>query len=155
MEPEIERIISLLKQTFEQGAWHGPSVKEGLQGLTEEQALKKLPHTHSILELVGHMTAWRHFVERRINGDISYTVNAEMNFPTGQSWQESLKDLYKSQDTLLTSLEKFPSGKLPEKVPNTESGATYYGLLHGLIHHDLYHTAQIILIRKATSPQPV
>jgi hypothetical protein len=61
MESEIERIISLLKQTFEKGAWHGPSVKEGLQGITEEQALQKLPHTHSILELVGHMTAWRHF----------------------------------------------------------------------------------------------
>jgi uncharacterized damage-inducible protein DinB len=155
MESEIERIISLLKQTFEKGAWHGPSVKEGLQGITEEQALQKLPDTHSILELVGHMTAWRHFVERRIKGDISYSVSPEMNFPKGQTWQENLENLDKSQEALLASLEKFPPGKLPEQVPNTGNGATYYSLLHGIIHHDLYHTAQIILIRKATSPQPI
>lgn len=155
MESEIENIISLLNQTFQTGAWHGPSVKEALREITEEQASQKLPHTHSILELVNHMTAWRHLVERRINGDIRYSVSAEMDFPTGQNWQESLKNLDKSQEALLASLQKFSPGKLPEMVPNTGENTTYYSLLHGIIHHDLYHTGQIVLIWKATSFQPI
>ncbi len=152
MESEIQKIASLLKQTFEGEARHGPSVKEVLQNITQDQALRKLPHTHSIIELVRHMTSWRIYVIKKLTGYPDYKVTDEMNFPQNKNWTECLLQLETSQEQLLTAIEKFPVEKLSERVPPaSESSHSFYTLLHGIIHHDLYHTGQIILIRKATA----
>lgn len=147
---EIQRIISLLRQTFEKDAWHGPSVREGLADISAEQALRRLPNTHSIIEIVAHMTAWRKYVLRKLDDDGEYTVSDEMNFPQSSDWAETVRQLEESQATLLASLEKFPDEKLDQPVAGITTGRTYYKLLHGIIHHDLYHTGQILLIKKAT-----
>ena len=78
MQSEIQKITSLLKKTFEGGAWHGPAVMENLANITETQALMKLPHTHSVIELVSHMVAWRNYVIKKLAGDINYKVSDEM-----------------------------------------------------------------------------
>lgn len=151
MDSEILSVISLLKRTFEKDAWHGPAVMEALADLPEAHAWKKLPHTHSIIELVAHMTAWRTYVFKKLIGDSDYKVSDEMNFPAASSWPETMKRLKESQDDLLTALEKFPAEQLHVTVPGAAPGTTYYMLVHGIIHHDLYHTGQILLMKKAFS----
>lgn len=147
---EIQRIISLLKQTFEKDAWHGPSVKEALDGISAGQASKKLENTHSIIELVGHMTAWRRYVVKKLEGDPAYAVSDEMNFPQTFDWAHAVAQLEDSQSELLAALEKTSDAKLDQPVPGLTSDRTYYQLLHGIIHHDLYHAGQILLIKRAT-----
>lgn len=149
MKTETQKIISLLKRTFERGAWHGPSVKESLKGITKEIALKHLPNTHSIIELVAHMIAWRRYVINRLEGNNSYIVNDEMNFPKRDDWENMLIELDESQQHLLALIEQFPVYKLGELVPVSEQNYTYYTLLNGIIHHDVYHAGQIMLIKKA------
>ncbi len=152
---EIEHIITLLARTYEKNAWHGPAVKEVLSGLTESQSFERLPHTHSIIELVAHMAAWRTYVTRKLAGDSAYKVDEQMNFPTPADWQETVDLLDASQRDLLAALGKFPQEKLHDQVAGKEQPLTYYTLLHGIIHHDLYHAGQIMLIRKARIPQPL
>ena len=147
---EIYRIISLLNQTFQSDAWHGPSVREGLAGISGEQSLRRLPNTHSIIEIVAHMTEWRKYVLKKLDGDSDYMVSAAMNFPQCRDWTQTVTQLEESQAQLITSLEKFPEEKLDQLVAGVTTGRTYYMLLQGIIHHDLYHTGQILLIRKAT-----
>lgn len=149
MKTETEKIASLLKRTFERGAWHGPSVKEVLNGVGRELALKRLNNTHSIIELVAHMTAWRRYVINRLEGNNSFVVNDEMNFPKREDWDNVLHELEESQQQLLELIEKFPVYKLSELVPVSEQNYTYYTLLNGFIHHDVYHAGQIMLIRRA------
>ena len=149
MNSEIENLLSLLKHTFEKNAWHGPSVKEVLQGVNADQAFKRLEHTHSIIELVGHMTAWRIFVIKKLEGEIDYNVGDDQNFPTTNDWVNVLDDLFISQNKLLELLKNFPNSKLSEAVPHGSYRYTFYTLLHGIIHHDVYHTGQIALIKKA------
>ena len=153
METEIQNLVSLLTQTYEKGAWHGPSVKEGLGNISDEQAFGRLPDTHSIIELVGHMTAWRTYVLEKLKGNVAYKVSDESNFPQSKNWKQALERLDESQDLLIRAIEKFPEEKLNEKVAGFIDPYSYYILLHSIIHHDLYHTGQIILIKKATRTQ--
>jgi uncharacterized damage-inducible protein DinB len=149
MKTEIEKITSLLKRTFERGAWHGPSVKEALKDVDSNLALKRINNTHSIIELVAHMTSWRRYVINRLQGNNSFVVSDEINFPKLSAWNSVLAELEESQQQLLELIEKFPVYKLNELVPVSEQNYTYYTLLNGIIHHDVYHAGQIMLIRRA------
>lgn len=149
MKTEKEKIRRLLERTFEKGAWHGPSVKEAIAGISQEQSHHRFLNTHSIIELVTHMTAWRTYVTKRLLGDSVYEVSDEMNFPKSSDWKKAVDDLNKSQEELLKALDSFPEERFAELVPHPSAKLTFYTLLHGIIHHDLYHTGQIKLIGKS------
>ena len=148
MENEIKNIHRLLRHTYEKNAWHGPALKEVIETIRPEQAHKRLPESHSIIELVAHMTAWRIFVIRKLKGDLEYRVAEEMNFPAAMNWSETIHALDQSQKELLEALEVFDSSKLHDIVPHNSYRYSFYTLLHGIIHHDLYHTGQIAIIKK-------
>jgi uncharacterized damage-inducible protein DinB len=147
---EKQNIAKLIQRTFEKHPWHGPSVREVLGQIRDSQANSRLAGTHSITELVQHMTAWRVFTTKKLNGDLSYKVTEELNFPVPKQWAIALEELERSQSQLLEALQNFPAEKLSELVPHGEHRYTYYTMLHGIVHHDLYHLGQIMLIHKAT-----
>ena len=146
---EIARIISTLKKTFKKNAWHGPTVMEALTDVSDEESRKKLGNTHSIGELVLHMNAWGNFVVSRLVGDNNFQVTDQMNFPEVKRWSDAVSALADSQEKLLEAIRNFPAQRLQELVPHGEFEYTFYTLIHGIIHHDLYHTGQIMLIKKA------
>jgi uncharacterized damage-inducible protein DinB len=150
MENEKQNIITLLQRSFEKDAWHGPSVREALQHVTQQTSHNRMPNTHSIIELIAHMTSWRNFVIQKLSGNLEFQVSDEMNFPMVDDWRKAVMDLEQSQEQLLKAIERFPAGKLGEHVPQVSNNYTFYVLLHGIIHHDVYHTGQIMLIYKAT-----
>ena len=150
MERELKHLIKMLQHTYERNAWHGPAVKEALENLTDADAQKKLPGSHSIIELVAHMAAWRVFVIKKLQGNTEYNVTDEMNFPTPTEWSKVVEELDASQARLLEALKGFDSSKLYDPVPHGSYNYNFYTLLHGIIHHDLYHTGQIVLIKKQT-----
>ena len=153
MEAELHNLVSLLERTFTKGAWHGPSVMETLDTVSGRQAFNRLAGTHSIIELVAHMTAWRRYVLKKLAGDHSYKITEELNFPSPQDWITAVRELEETQHHLVTALRSLPAGQLYEQVSWTEQPFTYHAILHGIIHHDLYHIGQINLIRKATAEQ--
>lgn len=149
---EIDRIVRLLSKTFDRGAWHGPTVREVLKTVQPEQANRRIGSSHSIIELTLHMNSWRMFAVHRLRGDGVYEVAPEMNFPEPGSltWTEVCSSLEKSQQELLEAAREFPENRLGELVPSSSFKYTYYTLLHGIVHHDLYHIGQIQLIRMAS-----
>ena len=146
MKSEIQKIIDILKHTYEKNAWHGPSVKEALEDITPDLLDNRIGNGNSIIELVAHMTAWRKFVTEKLNGNDAYDVSDEMNFPKVKNWQTSLAALEESQAELIHALEATPDEKLNEMVPGRKY--KFFTMVHGIIHHDLYHTGQIILLKK-------
>jgi uncharacterized damage-inducible protein DinB len=144
---EINRIASSMRQAFEKDAWHGPSVKEALTDISAEIAQTGIAHTHNIIELVAHMAAWKTFTNHKIAGDSAYQVTDALNFPKVSDWTAVLKQLDESHAKLIASVLAFPEKKLNDVVPNHDY--TFYTLLHGIIQHDLYHTGQIMLIRRS------
>jgi uncharacterized damage-inducible protein DinB len=150
---EIKRINDQLRRAYEGEAWHGPSLRELLSGVTAETAAAKpLPNAHSIWELVLHIAAWENVARRRIMGEEMVEITDQENFPTIQdqsetAWQQTLQTLERSHLALREAIAKLDDAQLKEKVP----GQNYpiYGLLHGVIQHDLYHAGQIALLKKA------
>src|SRR6266568_2240114 len=117
---EIERILDQLKRAFEGNAWHGPSVREALEGITAEQAhTRTLQNAHSIWELAHHMAVWE---------------NAKAALDRGHR-------------ALCDAIARVPESILDE--PILEGMSTVYVTLHGIIQHDLYHTGQISMLKKA------
>lgn len=152
--PGITTLIELLQRTFDGKAWHGPSVMSVLNELEEDQLLNKRGDSHSIAVLVAHMYAWRLFAIKNLQGENDFEVSDELNFPTIDSidnelWEQLLAQLKQSQTDLLALLRKQEDSLLEQIVPGKPY--PYLELLHGCIHHDLYHLGQIVLLRKQTN----
>lgn len=149
---EIQNLIDTLSHTFEKNAWHGPAVLEALEDLSAVQAEQRIGNSHSIIELVGHMTAWRIFVCEKLEGNAAFDIDTdEMNFPSTKNLMTAIQELKASQKRLLKLLEQTPVEKLEEKVPGRPF--KFKVMLNGIIHHDLYHTGQIVLLRKYHNEQ--
>ena len=147
---ERDRIVEQMKRAFEEDAWHGPAVKEVLEGITWKKAVAKpIPAAHSIFEIVLHMTAWEDIVRRRLLGE-SVSPTAKENWPpvdpTKAGWERALEELEAGN----MRLRKTAAGiddKLLDSVPVAKS-STRYVQLHGIIQHTLYHAGQIAVLKK-------
>ncbi|HZF41623.1 MAG TPA: DinB family protein [Blastocatellia bacterium] len=150
---ETHRINSQLKRAQEGQAWHGPSLRELLDGVTAEQAAAKpIPNAHSVWELVNHIIAWEQIARRRLEGAEEIAIPDEVNFPpvtdaSEAAWQATLQSLEANHRGLRESIKKIDDAKLEEITPGTSY--SIYVLLHGVIQHDLYHAGQIALLKKA------
>ncbi len=150
---ETHRINSQLKRAYQGQAWHGPSLRELLEGVTAEQAAARpIPNAHSVWELVNHIIAWEQIARRRLEGEALIEVPDEINFPpvndaSEAAWRTALQSLEASNRSLRESIKKIDDARLEDNA----SGANYsiYALLHGVIQHDLYHAGQIALLKKA------
>ncbi len=148
---EIERISEQLKRAFEGGAWHGPSVKEVLEGVTAEKAAARpVPGAHSIWELVLHIAVWEDAVRRWVSGDTA-DVPDEKNWPklkdtSASAWKKALEDLEKGHMQLRQTISRLSDGELDKVLKHPKP--TVYDLLHGAIQHDLYHAGQIAVLKK-------
>jgi len=148
---ETERIEDQIKRAFEGNAWHGPSVREALDGVTPElAAARPIPNAHTIWELVHHIGAWADIVRRGIEGEM-FEVTQEINFPpvtdaSEAGWTESLRQLEESQKRIRELTLQLSEARLSDVV--VEGGPNIYVLLHGVAQHAIYHAGQIVLLKK-------
>jgi len=149
---ETHRINSQLKRAYQGEAWHGPSLRELLEGVNAEQAAARpIPSAHGIWELVNHIIAWEQIAKQRLEGDPMKNPSDEMNFPpvtdtSETAWEATLQTLAASNQALRDAIKKIDDAKLDEAV--SEASYSIYALLHGVIQHDLYHAGQIALLKK-------
>jgi uncharacterized damage-inducible protein DinB len=146
---KITPIINSLKDTFSGDAWHGPSLQEILKDITAEQSLRKIGNSHNIAELVHHIYAWRFYVIQQLDWNKEYEVPDDFNFVKiekidEEGWEKLKLQLTESQDIIIKKLSISEEKLLRINVPNRDF--TFTKLLHGLIHHDVYHAGQIRML---------
>jgi uncharacterized damage-inducible protein DinB len=152
---EPERIVDQLRRGMDGQAWHGPALRELLQGVTPDTAAAKpIPGAHSIWELLLHISAWTEAVRRRLQGDRA-DLSPEEDWPTvgdtsEAAWNTALDGLEQAQQHLLRDIERLATARLDE--PIGPGMASVYATLHGLVQHHLYHAGQIALLKRAASP---
>ncbi|MDB5284370.1 MAG: hypothetical protein JWO06_3445 [Bacteroidota bacterium] len=154
MNTEISRISKLLKYNWEGPMWYGGNLKTVLTGITNDKAFHKPgAGSHNIYELVTHMSCWRKFVLENLKGNEAYSVeiNSEVDWltkyePTEATWQNALNEFERNQTELIDALTTFEDSKLDELVPGKKF--SWYILIHGVLHHDIYHSAQISILKK-------
>jgi len=157
---ETERIASELRRAYDGDPWHGPPMVKILEGLTAEQAAwPPLEGAHSIWETLLHVIAWMRETLRRVEG-------AEPAEPPGgdwpalearhpEAWDRTLADLSRVHEELEAKIVRFPEERLEEIVGRHDrdralgTGVSFYVLLHGIVQHNVYHSAQIATLRRA------
>jgi uncharacterized damage-inducible protein DinB len=142
-----------LKRAHEGGAWHGPSVKELLKGMTAEHAAARpAGFTHSVFELVTHIEAWERAILRRLGGDPAAIYNTAEDWPpvadaSEAAWREAQARLAETDAALREAVLRLDDAQLDE--PILPEMSTRYVSLHGAVQHTLYHAGQIALVKRA------
>jgi uncharacterized damage-inducible protein DinB len=129
---EINRILDQMDRAYSGEAWHGPDLKQLLDGISAEDASKHpVAGAHSIWELVNHIAAWN-------------TIVWEASEVT---WKRALENFAESRARLRNYVKTVRDDQLDE--PIQRENYSRYVLLHGLVQHDLYHAGQIAVLKKA------
>jgi uncharacterized damage-inducible protein DinB len=148
---KIQAIIGELKDVYDGDAWHGPSLKETLTGVTARQAAAKpLANAHSIWELALHIAGWEDVFRHRLNGHV-ITEPEDGDFPPAtdvneDSWGRALSKLDESHRQLIAAVAELTEDRLGEIVPGKDYTVEY--MLRGLVRHHVYHAGQISLLKK-------
>jgi uncharacterized damage-inducible protein DinB len=149
---EIQRILDQLERACEGNAWHGPSVRELLKGIsTRQAAAKSVPAGHSIWEIVLHMAAWQDVVRRRLASEVIVDLPPQLDWPSvpdtsEAAWRQAVENLTQSKQQLREAVSQLDDHQLSDPVPGKDYSV--YVLLHGLIQHNLYHAGQIAVLKK-------
>ena len=143
---ELDFLSDQLQRIHDGPAWHGPSLREALEGLTSEQAnYRPMPGVHSIADLTHHVAAWEGEVERRVTGHESGTP-AEGDFPAegtrvdDNQWTALRQRLDERRDSMLATLRSLDPARLKDMLPTaTAERVSIRGMLNGLVQHNAYH----------------
>lgn len=150
-----ERLLDLLKQSYNRSTWHGANLCDALTEVGLEQALwRPKPKMHNIWELALHCAFWKHVVMRQLKG-----FNDEEGFPrkpndfpalpeaTSSAWQNDLTLLEDTHRRLLEDVSEFAETRLDETTEG-DNPRTFAELIFGVANHDIYHAGQIQLLKR-------
>jgi uncharacterized damage-inducible protein DinB len=150
-------IASLLEEqlrlSYEGPAWHGPSVREALDGVSAADAIKRpIDGAHTIWELVRHLSGTYALVLRRMRGDTKM-LSAEEDWPeiavtTDAAWTAARDQLHALNNQLRAEVLEFPQERLHEPLIANPNYSAFTQFI-GITQHDLYHAGQIVLLKKA------
>jgi uncharacterized damage-inducible protein DinB len=148
---EITRILHHYDAVLNGSPWHGDPIWQILDGISPETAAARpLNGSHTIWEIVMHMTFWEGVGTQRLAGQRAGLVE-ELNFPampapTSQNWEQTLDQFRASNQQFRAALAKLDPARLDDL--SAAGKRTYYDEAHGVIEHDIYHAGQIALLRK-------
>jgi uncharacterized damage-inducible protein DinB len=156
---EILNIVDQLEREFHGDPWHGSPLVSILDGINATQAAAHpVTGAHSIWEIVLHLTGWKTEVRNRVGGAPAGEPPdgdwPEVGPATDERWRQALEALQRAHEALIQTVRALPEDKLHEPTKDLRSGplgtgVTHYVMLHGVVQHDVYHTGQIALLKKA------
>jgi uncharacterized damage-inducible protein DinB len=149
---ETRRLADQLRRSYEGEAWHGPSLRELLEGVTAERAAAKpLAGGHSIWELALHVEAWEREALLVTGGKAFEMLAGDADWPlvqenTPHAWKSALDRLESTTRELVAAIRAMDDAQLNESAGGRDFN--FYFLLHGVVQHNLYHAGQIALLKK-------
>lgn len=151
---EIDRIKDLLESALKGSAWSGPSMLEVLEGVNSKKAAgRPIGNVHTIWELVLHIIKWEEIAIGRLQGkDIRPTPEEDWQEPRDTSekaWQNVIERLKQVHVELMEEISKLSLNRLDEPSLPKPGFLSVYILLHGVVQHNLYHTGQVAILKKA------
>jgi uncharacterized damage-inducible protein DinB len=150
---EVDRVAELLAQTYHGDAlglaWFGPALRPLLAAVSPATATRRpLRRRHTIWELVLHLAANIDFVLARLDGtELELSANADwppMPEPSAAAWEDALGGLDARYEALLQRVGSLGDAQLARPVVGRRYDVC--SMLHGIIHHNVYHAGQIALL---------
>jgi len=149
-----ERLADLFRAAHDGTTWHGQSLTEVLQNVSAETAATKpIPDYHSIWGYMLHIVNWRVFAIRNLKEETPFIIelNTDLDWSpitdfSKEAWESELEKFQQSAVELEEGIRAMDENQLFEKVPGSKHN--WYVTLHGVIQHDIYHSGQIMLLKK-------
>ena len=145
-------ILALSDEGYRKKTWHGPNLRQSLQGVSAEQAAwRPAPGRHNIWELSLHAASRKSALRRRLDGGHRGAVILKGSnfFPrpkpgkaTEAAWHGDLALLEKEHQALELAMKR---------VLKTARAKKFLPGLYGIAFHDIYHAGQIRLLRRLQS----
>ncbi|WP_396200133.1 DinB family protein [Gemmatimonas sp.] len=142
-----------LRRTITGPMWHGPSLREALEGITAADAVERpIRSMKTIWEIVLHVTARAERARSRMDGLALDEPTPAQDWPrtpipcTAAAWaysQAQMANAYRSMAVRVC--EVMSSGFLKVVEKQAYNVAT---MADGLSEHGAYHAGQIVLLRK-------
>ncbi|GAA4275584.1 DinB family protein [Aquimarina mytili] len=157
MNTLINHIIEQLLEIQNGKIWIGSSYESKLRSIDDNLVfVRPTKDLHSIAEIISHLTLWRNEAILKIKtGAGSKTDDCEENWLTNEKLKEKgwarIKSEYDHTLTeLIALLKEKDDSFLKEEYYDTDfkGDYEYRFLLHGMLHHDIYHLGQLGLIIK-------
>lgn len=170
---ETQHIAELIERITTGDPWHGSNVEQLLSNLSAADAARRpAPEVHSIWEIVLHMTGWAGEVQRRLDGRAAQEPDAgdwpDVGTASEARWTAARSALFEAHRTLAQAVGALDPATLDRPVLDyrhldsargalsevegrdraSGTGLSTYLTLHGLVHHTVYHSGQIALVRK-------
>ena len=144
-----ERLLDQLNRAYGGEAWHGPALRNLLDGVTETQAkARPIRDGHSILELVVHIGTWIDVVARRVGGQVVDSNSVpDWADVTKTTWKGAVEELERAESRLSDAVARLSSEDLDKPVPGEKR--SIYSEIMGALQHNVYHAGQIALLKKA------
>ncbi len=156
---ETAKLADMIVRVIDGDPWHGPNVMSLLDGVSHTvAAAHPVPGSHSVWELVLHMTGWAREVHARLRGASAgepaggdWPAVGEVSAP---AWRAATAALVESHVALAAVVRATADGVLDSAVVDRRdraagTGLSQYLTLHGLVHHTTYHSGQIAMLVKA------
>ena len=148
------RLADLFRNAHDCTTWHGQSVTKVLQNISAKKAAAHpIANSHSIWNYVLHIVNWRAFAIRNLKDEAPYIVglNTDLDWTpitdfSEEAWKLALGKFHQSAVELEEAIRTMDENQLFEKVPGSKHN--WYVTLHGVIQHDIYHSGQIVLLKK-------
>lgn len=144
-----EGLLDQLNRAYGGEAWHGPALRNLLDGISEAHARQRpIRAGHSVIELIAHIGTWMDAVARRLGGNVVKSSTVE-DWPdvSNMSWAKALEQLDRTQSRLCDAVARLGTEDLEKPVPGEKH--SIYGEILGVLQHTVYHAGQIGILKKA------
>jgi hypothetical protein len=154
------RLATALGHAIEGTPWHGPSVRQLLDGVSvADAAARPIADAHTIWEIVLHLTSWCDEARRRLHAaDVQPPEAGDWpevpEPPSAAAWQAAQDALVASHDALAAQLAAASLAQLDLRIGDARDAALGSGLsaratAWGIVQHAAYHGGQIALLKRA------
>jgi hypothetical protein len=149
MTTDIHSLLRLVDEAFDGPAWHGPSLRQSVRGVTEAQASRRpAPRRHNIWEVARHAAYWKHVVRGRLLGTREPFGERGRNWfarpDANVSWRGDVDRLIDAHRRLREAIASLSAKDLKRMVGGHPMDYT----IRGIAAHDLYHAGQIQLLKR-------
>ena len=144
-----ELIVALLEEAYSRKTWHGPNLRQSLNGVSAKQAAwRPRRGRHNIWEIALHAAYWKYAVRRRLEGGkrgsfalkgSNFFLRPEKGKATESAWRGDRAILEKEHRELQKTIRQ---------VLKTPQAQKRLAMLYGVAFHDVYHAGQIRLLRR-------
>ena len=149
---EVKHLAEQHRRALEGHGWHGPALLEVLRGVTAKRAASRaIRKAHSIWEIVLHIEAWDRVVLGRLTGN-PIELSDEENWPdvrdvSSAAWKRTIESMKSTHARLNRAIAKLTPARLDAGY-GPRKRYKIFRLVHGVVHHELYHAGQIAILKK-------